>query len=145
MNAPDIYTVVGELSQFDNVCLRITSRISTISPDCETLDVPTLPTEFTRDAFYYIYKNFGRSGLANGNLKQSNSTHRTLLATVAHHNKWSVGWLTREWDKRRTGVLYTQHSKSLAVTVELPLASLMLWELGPDSPRRRHVLPPRHR
>ncbi|KAF9779624.1 hypothetical protein BJ322DRAFT_1113424 [Thelephora terrestris] len=114
-DAGDIYSVVEELSQFSNICLGITSRISTIPP--------------------HIYSDGGRSRIIDDLLQQldCHALSIKLLATAASHNMWDHDRLAQEWRTHRTQALRTNFNESLAAILELSLASPTFCNLGPDA------------
>ena len=135
-SAEEIHAIVDELSQFSNICLIITSRISSALPaHCEIIEIPTLSMEAGHETFYRIYRISEQTNQINEILKELDfhPLSITLLATVAQQNRWNAKRLTTQWEKQRTRVLRTRNLGSLAATVELSLASLMFQELGPDA------------
>ncbi|KAF9791098.1 hypothetical protein BJ322DRAFT_1208324 [Thelephora terrestris] len=123
--AQDIYNVVEELSQFSNISLGITSRISTIPTQCKRLEIPTLSMEAACDIFYSTYGSDKRSEVIDDLLRRLDfhTLSIKLLATAASHNMWDHDRLAREWDARRAQVLRTNFNESLAATIDLSLAS----------------------
>ena len=134
-SAREIYNLVEELSQFETICLCITSRISTVPRHCNRLTIPTLSMESARDIFYSIYDGSGRSDIISNLLGQLDfhALSITLLATTASHNMWDYDRVAQEWDAHRVQVLRTDYNESLAATINLSLSSPTFRDLGPDA------------
>ena len=134
-DAREIYTAVEELCDFDNICLGITSRISTVPPNCERPTIHTLSMESACKIFYNIYKNHEQSETISDLVRQLDfhALSITLLATTASYNIWDYDRLVEEWNTQRAQVLRTDHNRSLAATIELSLTSPTFRKLGPGS------------
>ncbi|KAF9787213.1 hypothetical protein BJ322DRAFT_1186751 [Thelephora terrestris] len=133
--AREMYAVVEELSRFSNICLGITSRISTVPPRCKRPAIPTLSTESACEIFYGIHDTGERSEIISdlvGRL-EFHALSITLLATAASHNMWSYKRLAKEWETQRARVLRTDYNESLAAAIELSLASPTFRKLGADA------------
>ena len=133
--AREIYSVVDELCRFKNICLLITSRITTVPPYCKRPEIPTLSMDAACDIFYCIYSNHGRSDIINDLLYRLDfhALSITLLATTASHNGWDHDRLAEEWDTQRAQVLQTVYNESLAATIELSLCSPTFLGLGTNA------------
>ena len=143
-HAREIYAVVEQLSCFSNICLGITSRISTVPPRCKRLAIPTLSVESACEIFYGIH-NKGRSNIVRDFVERLDfhALSITLLATTASYNMWDYAQLAKEWETHRTQVLRTDYNESLAATIELTLASPTFRKLctSPTFSRIRKFLP----
>jgi tetratricopeptide (TPR) repeat protein len=133
--AREIYSMVDELCRFKNICLLITSRLTTVPPHCKRPDISTLSMEAACDIFYSIYGNRGKSGVINDLLYRLgfHALSIKLLATTASHNGWGHDRLAKEWDAKRAQVLQTVYNESLAATIELSLTSPTFRSLGPNA------------
>ncbi|KAF9791220.1 hypothetical protein BJ322DRAFT_436311 [Thelephora terrestris] len=134
-DAREIYETVQELSRFNNICLGITSRITTVPPHFKHPTISTLSAEAACDIFYTIYENGGRSEVISDLIRQLDfhALSITLLATTASHNLWDYNRLAEEWNVQRAQVLQTDYNESLAAAIELSLASPTFRDLGPHA------------
>ena len=134
-DAREIYTTVQELSRFSNICLGITSRITTVPPHFKRPTISTLSMESACDIFYSVYDRDGRSEVISDLVRQLDfhALSITLLATTGSHNTWDYNRLAKEWETQRSQVLRTDYNESLAATIELSLASPTFCNLGPHA------------
>ena len=140
--AREVYTVMEELTRFDNVCLGITSRISIVPPHCKRLTIQTLSTESAYDIFYAIYDNGGWSDIISHLVRRLDfhALSITLLTTVASHSMWDwqrsgrpngrrcfEQFTTRAWQRRWSSRSLPRRSYRLGV----PLARVVLYLKAP--------------
>ena len=143
-DSQEIYAVVEELGRFENICLGITSRITTVPPHFKRPTIPTLSMESACDIFYAICSNAGRSDTISNLVKRLDfhALSITLLATTASHNAWDHDRLAAEWETHRVQVLRTHHNKSLAAAVELSLSSPTFRHLSPPQKFHKFITSP---
>jgi len=142
----EIYGAVEELRQFGNICLAINVPHHHYTAGLQAFGCPTLSMDAARNTFYRIYDgDNGRPDLIDNILKQLDfhPLSVTLLATVAHQNKWDGNRLAREWKQRQTAVLQTEHNKSLAArsSSRSPLRCSENLALTPEDFSRSSLLP----
>ena len=132
--ANEVYAIVKELSQFNTICLCITSRVKITPPYCTCLDIPALPIEAARDVFYRVYRDCGRSDIVNDLIRGLNFNPLSikLLATTAARNAWDHDRLVKKWNKHRIQVLQTGYEGPDA-TIEISLTSTFFRDLGPNA------------
>ena len=134
-DAEEILAAVEELCQFDQICVCITSRITTVPQYCKHLEIPTLSMDAARDVFYGIYNGRNRSSVIDDLLRrlEFHPLSITLLATTAIHNKWGYERLVKEWNARHAQVLRTGANKSLEASLRLSLDSPTFLKLGSNA------------
>ena len=135
-NGREIREVVEGLSGFRNICLCLTSRISTIPPTCKRIDIPTLSMKAARDTFYSHYKSHEMSNLVNNILEQLDfhPFSITLLAITAYQNRKNINQLIEGWKSQRTGLIHNwNRCDVLAASIEFSLASPTFRGLGPNA------------
>ena len=130
-----LYSVVEELSRFSNICLGITSRISTVPPHFKRPTISALSMESACDIFYDIYGHDRPSNVIRGLVRELDfhALSIALLATTASHNGWGYDQLAKEWHTHRTQVLRTSHNESLAASIEFSLTSPIFQTLDPNA------------
>ena len=106
-NAREISTLAEELSQFENICLCITSRISTVPRHCKRLTIPKLSLESACDIYYSIHDNGDRSDVISDLLRRLDfhALSITSLATAASYNMWDYDRAVQEWDAQGPRIL----------------------------------------
>ena len=128
------YSAIEELSRIRTISLVITTRISTIPPTCQQLEVPTLSIASAREAFFKIYKQDYVQEI-DFVLEQLDfhPLSITLIAVVATQNRWNQTRLLQEWKTHRVSLLQTWHNPGLSTAIEPSLSSPMFTSLGPNA------------
>jgi hypothetical protein len=102
----------------------ITSCLSAVPSDCRTLDIPASSIVAARETFYRICGNAERTDLVDDVLNQLDfhPLSITLLATVAHQNRW-------------VEALLSQNFVFVLNIATLPLSTGVLWTNSLRQPR----------
>ena len=134
-DAGKIHQVITQLSQIDNLCLIVTSRINPALPGCSLREVPPLSLDDSRKVFYDIYRKKKLSNAVDGLLKQLDyhPLSITVLAQVSSQNSWGYEQILKEWEGKKAKILETglsERDQCLAASIEVSVGSPTFKALG---------------
>lgn len=127
----DISTTIEEIGNYEHVCLLTTSRIN---PDIEGFhwfEIPTLPEDGARDAFYTL-SNLPRSSAVD-DLIAGLDFHPLSIALIAkwvHENNWDEQTLLKAWRDENANALRATYHQKLSEIIEPVFLSPTIHRLG---------------
>ena len=129
--AEEISTTIVELGSYEHVCLVTTSRMYPNIHGFHRIEVPTLPEDDARKAFYSL-SNLGRSPAVDDLIARldSHPLSISLLANSVRENNWDEAALLKAWDNGEAGPLELSYHQNLKDAVESSFRSPTIRNLG---------------
>ena len=129
--AEEICATIIELGCYEHVCLVTTSRMDPNIHGFQRIEVPTLPEDDARKAFYSL-SNLGRSSAVDDLIARLDShlLSISLLANSVRENNWDEAGLLKAWEDGEAGALMSGYHQNLKDAVELSFRSPTIRKLG---------------
>ena len=129
--AAEITTAIEEFGRCKHICLIATSRMDIRIQDFRHIEVPTLPADGARDAFYDRCR-MGRSTEVDKLLTDLDFHPLSieLLAGAVLENSWDESGLLKAWNDSKANVLTESGRQSLEDTIQSILLTPTIQGLG---------------
>ena len=129
--AEEISATIVELGSYEHVCLVTTSRMYPNIHGFHRIEVPPLPEDDARKAFYSL-SNLGRSPAVDNLIARLDShlLSISLLANSVRENSWDEAGLLKAWDDGEAGALKSGYHQNLKNAVESSIRSPTIQNLG---------------
>ena len=129
--AGEIFGTIEEFGSYHHICLLTTSRMNPEIPGFQRIEMPTLPGDDARDAFYGTC-DLGRSSLVDDLITKLDfhPLSINLLASAVRENGWDESTLLQVWDDDKADVLRTCYHQHLENAVEQSFRLPTIQNLG---------------